>query len=116
MVKLAAFSIRVNLVRQSKFNMKFVSGSENLNESTPISVIKQKKKKRRKTAWRIRIDMIKHLAENDDSKVNSDLMALRACESSFNMYQHFAFILRIADRFGLTDWVTFFERQILMYL
>lgn len=61
--------------------------------------------------WRIRINLLTHLANNDDDKILVALTNLSICPSHYDMYQHLAFLKRIAIRFGNKKWVKEFEKR-----
>lgn len=73
-------------------------------------------RRRDSSAWLIRIRLIRALAEdsygNDcRNKVDHGLTCLSVCNSSFDMYQHYAFLIRVAERFDRDHWVKLFKQR-----
>ena len=68
-------------------------------------------RRRDSRAWLIRIRLIKALAEDNHNKVHHGLTCLSVCNSSFDMYQHYAFLIRVAERFDRDHWVKLFKQR-----
>lgn len=63
--------------------------------------------------WRIRFELLKLIAQQDsDERITQALMRLSVCYSPhINMYQHLAFLKRIAWRFRNMKWFAKFNYQ-----
>lgn len=67
--------------------------------------------------WRLRVDLITHMANHDDQMIEANMIRLLLCPSPhLNMYQHLAFLKRIAVRFGNKKWLTEFDNRQLVWL
>ena len=65
--------------------------------------------RRDSTMWLIRIKIIHALVEDSTNKVKHGLTCLTVCDCNFDMYQHLAFLIRVAERFGRDHWVEYFR-------
>lgn len=66
--------------------------------------------------WRIRVELITHIANHDDQMIADGVIRLSLCRSQLDMYQHLAFLKRIAVRFGNQKWLTEFNNQQLVWM
>jgi hypothetical protein len=66
--------------------------------------------------WRIRVDLISHIANHDDHRIADDMIRLSLCRSRLDMYQHLAFLKRIALRFGNKKWFVEFDNRQVVWL
>jgi hypothetical protein len=61
--------------------------------------------------WLIRLNLMENIAYEQEDKIKYNLYLLEIIPSNFDMYQHLAFLKRIAYRFGKKKLEEFFHKK-----